>query len=132
MTRLGIAGLGWLGQSLIKDVPRFAGLDVVAVQDVQPGRPREIADTYGAPWCGESFDELLVLAEVDAVLICTPNSFHAQQAQAALNAGKDVLVQKPLALSWADAQRTIDTAAASDRLLFVDYTYRFLETMRAL
>src|SRR5438105_1894699 len=132
MTRLGVAGLGWLGESLIKDVPRVAGLELVAVQDVRPGRSREIARMYGAAWCGESFDELLALEEVDAVLICTPNGFHARQAQAALSAGKDVLVQKPLALSCADAQRTIDTATATERLLFVDYTYRFLETMRTL
>ena len=45
--------------------------------------------------------------EVDAVLICTPNGLHAAQAQAALRAGKDVLVQKPLALSCADARATV-------------------------
>jgi predicted dehydrogenase len=65
-------------------------------------------------------------------LICTPNGLHAGQAQAALRAGKDVLVQKPLALSCGDARATVTTAAETGRLLFVDYTYRFLETMRVL
>jgi predicted dehydrogenase len=130
--RLGVAGLGWLGESLIKDVPRAGGLEVVAVQDVVPGRAAAVADRCGAPCHLERFDDLLALSEVDAVLICTPNGLHAEQAQAALRAGKDVLVQKPLALTCDDAVRTLEAAAKAERLLFVDYSYRFLETMGAL
>jgi predicted dehydrogenase len=132
VTRLGVAGLGWLGESLIKDVPRVDGLEVVAVQDVASGRAQEVATAYGVPWSGETYGRLLGREEVEAVLICTPNGLHAAQAQAALRAGKDVLVQKPLALSCADARATVDTAAETGRLLCVDYTYRFLETMRTL
>ena len=131
MIRLGVAGLGWLGESLIKAVPRVGGLEVIAVQDVLTDRVAAIAERYGARARCERFDDLLALSDVDAVLICTPNGLHAEQAQAGLRAGKDVLVQKPLALSCADAVRTIETAAQTERLLFVDYTYRFLETMSA-
>ena len=132
MIRLGVAGLGWLGESLIKDVPRVGGFQVLAVQDVVPDRARAVADRYGARLALPRFDDLLAVEDVQAVLICTPNGFHAEQAQAALRAGKDVLVQKPLALSCADAVRTLEVAAQSERLLFVDYTYRFLDTMSAL
>ena len=132
VTRLGVAGLGWLGESLIKDAVRMPGFEVVAVQDVLVERARDIAERYGPSWCGDRFEGLLALSEVDAVLICTPNGLHARQAQAALRAGKDVLVQKPLALSEADARQTLNVAAAAHRLLFVDYTYRFLDTLAAL
>jgi predicted dehydrogenase len=132
VTRLGVAGLGWLGESLIKDAIRLADFEVVAVQDVVPDRARAIAAAYEVRWSGEEFAELLARPEVDAVLICTPNHLHASQAQLALEAGKHVLVQKPLALSAADAQQTIAAAKRSGRLLFVDYTYRFVPSMAAL
>ena len=132
VTRLGVAGLGWLGESLIKDALRSPHFEVVAVQDVVPERPREIARQYGAAWCGTRYEDLLDQQDVDAVLICTPNNLHAAQAQLALRHGKHVLVQKPLALSASDARETIACAQQTGRLLFVDYTYRFLETMLAL
>jgi len=128
--RLGVAGLGWLGESLLRDVPRVAGLQVMAVQDVVADRARDVAARFGVPWSGERYADLLELDGVDAVVICTPNGLHAGQAQAALRAGRDVLVQKPLAVSSSDAQATVELAAETGRLLFVDYTYRFVETMR--
>ena len=131
MTRLGVAGLGWLGESLVKEALASPHFQVVAVEDVAAQRERDIASRYSARECGGDFEALLA-PDVEAVVICTPNGLHAVQAQAALRAGKDVLVQKPLALSYTDALQTLDTARDSGQLLFVDYTYRFLETMRVL
>ncbi len=130
--KLGVAGLGWLGESLIKDTPRVDGLEVVAVQDVLPPRASEIAARYAIGCWTDRFADLLVRADVDAVAVCTPNAFHAEQAQAALRAGKHVLVQKPLALSARDADATLLTASDSGSVLFVDYTYRFLESVLRL
>jgi predicted dehydrogenase len=132
LARLGVAGLGWLGESLIKDAVRMPEFEVVAVQDVVPERARAIAAEYHVAWCGEAYADLLDVPALDAVLICTPNHLHAAQAQLALGRGKHVLVQKPLALSVADARATISAATDAARLLFVDYTYRFLATMTAL
>src|SRR5215211_6486955 len=98
MIRLAVAGLGWLGESLLKDVARFPHLEVAAVQDVRLDLARDTARRYGVRWSGERFEDLVALSDVDAVAICTPNALHAPQAQAALRMGKDVLVQKPLAL----------------------------------
>ena len=131
LTRLGVAGLGWLGESLIRDALALPDFEIVAVQNVVPEREREIADRYTCLACGGHFESLLG-EDLDAVLICTPNGLHAAQAQMALRAGKDVLVQKPLALSFSDATQTKQVAAETGRLLFVDYTYRFLETMTVL
>jgi predicted dehydrogenase len=132
VTGLGVAGLGWLGESLIKDVPGCPGLEVVAVQDASLARAREVAARHAVPWAGEHFDDLLRADGVDAVAICTPNAFHAPQARAAVGAGKHVLVQKPLALSAVDAEATVEAAEQANRLLVVDYSYRFLETIATL
>ncbi|MBV9322823.1 MAG: Gfo/Idh/MocA family oxidoreductase [Chloroflexi bacterium] len=131
-TGLGVAGLGGLGEALIKDAVATEGLRVVAVQDVVPGRARAVAEQYAVDWSGERFDALLGAPRVDAIVICTPNALHAAQAQAALDAGKHALVQKPLALTCGDAQATLDAARRGNRLLFVDYSYRFLDTIAVL
>lgn len=128
---LAIAGLGGLGQALAQDVARAApDLALVAVQDVRADLAQSVAERLNVPTWTEQFDDLLALPSVQAVALCTPNAMHTPQASAALRADLDVLVQKPLALSSADAQATIDLAAERGRLLFVDYTYRFLETTR--
>jgi predicted dehydrogenase len=132
VTGLGFSGLGWLGESLIKDLPQVPGLELAAVQDARLDLAREIGQRYASPWAGDRFESLLEAPGVDAIVICTPNALHVPQAQRALQAGKHVLVQKPLALTSADAQATVDMAQASQRLLFVDYTYRFLETVQPL
>lgn len=125
---LGFAGLGWLGESLLKDLPAFPRLRLAAVQDVRA----DLVERYASPWRGTDYSEMLAAPGVDAVVICTPNALHVRQAQLALQAGKHVLAQKPLALACADAQALVDLAAQAERLLFVDYTYRFLDTMAAL
>jgi predicted dehydrogenase len=129
---LGFAGLGWLGESLLKDLPNFPSVRLAGVQDVRAELARDIAARYGSPWQGTDFEALLAAPGVDAVAICTPNALHIPQALATLHARKHVLVQKPLALCAADAQTAIDLAARTRRLLFVDYTYRFLDTLQAL
>ncbi len=130
MTGLGFVGLGWLGESLLKELPHTPSLRVKAVQDARLDLAEAFAQRFASPWFGDRFEDLLDQPGVDAVVICTPNSLHVGQAQAALRAGKHVLVQKPLALSHAEAQATVEMARRLERLLFVDYTYRFVDTMR--
>jgi predicted dehydrogenase len=132
MIGLAVAGAGWLGEALIRDLHQFPVLELRAVQDARPDVAARAAELCGAAWHGAAFDAMLARPDVDAVAICTPNALHGPQAQAALRAGKHVLVQKPLAVSYADAVATIEMARHVGRLLFVDYTYRFLETMRSL
>ncbi len=129
---LGFAGVGWLGESLIRELPSVPGLTLAGVQDARLELAQEVGVRHGSPWAGENFHDLLLLPDVDAVVICTPNALHVPQAAAALRAAKHVLVQKPLALSYVDAQATVDLARKVERLLFVDYTYRFLATLDVL
>jgi predicted dehydrogenase len=129
---LGFAGVGWLGESLLREVAGVAGVAAAAVQDSRVERAGEVAQQYGVPWFGADFDAFLSAPGVDAVVISTPNALHAPQALAAFAAGKHVLVQKPLALSGPDAETVVTTAERTGQLLFVDYSYRFLDTVHAL
>lgn len=132
MTGIGFAGVGWLGQALLTEIGAMPELRPVAVQDANLDRAHDVARQFGVPWSGERFEELLEAPGVDAIVICTPNALHADQAQQALRARKHVLVQKPLALTKFAAQATMDAARSSGKLLFVDYSYRFLETIDVL
>src|SRR3979411_949086 len=96
-TGFGFAGVGWLGESLIKELPTVPGLVLAGVQDARLALAQEIGERYASPWSGQHFEELLQAPNVDVVAICTPNVLHVPQAAAALRAGKHVLVQKPLA-----------------------------------
>lgn len=129
---LGFAGVGWLGESLVKELARFPRLRLAAVQDANAELAAGVAARYGSPWHGTDYETLVARPAVDVVVICTPNWLHVKQAQTALRAGKHVLVQKPLALTPDDARATVDLAARVGKLLVVDYSYRYLETVRVL
>jgi predicted dehydrogenase len=131
-TGLGFAGVGHLGEALIRELPRFPGLRLAGVQDRDPALAAAVGERHGAALQTTDYEALIASPGVDAVVICTPNALHVPQARAALRAGKDVLVQKPLALSPADARETVELARALERLLVVDYSYRFLETTRLI
>src|SRR5579859_7257186 len=117
---------------MIEHLPEVPGLRLAAVQDVNLGLASQVAERYASPWHGQRFEDLLSAPSVDAVVISTPNAFHVPQAQAALRADKPVLVQKPLATSAADARATVELAHTRGQVLFVDYSYRLLETAAVL
>jgi predicted dehydrogenase len=79
----------------------------------------------------ESLDALFEL-EPDGVVIATPSALHAEQAIAALERGVAVFCQKPLGRSAAEVRRVVDAARSADRLLSVDFSYRFTEGMRRI
>jgi predicted dehydrogenase len=82
------------------------GARLVAVCRAEAARTGEAATALGAP-CETRFEALLARSDVDAVCLCTPSGLHAEQALAAARAGKHLLVEKPMALSLADADAMI-------------------------
>jgi predicted dehydrogenase len=127
--RLGFLGLGWIGkqrfEALSADEAEFA-----AFADADAALAAGIARQHGAR-AGTDLRALLD-ADLDGVVIATPSGLHEAQARAALGAGLAVFCQKPLATDGAGAARVIEAAAAADRLLGVDFSYREVEGMRAL
>jgi predicted dehydrogenase len=121
MTRLhwGIIGPGRIAPRIVRalvDHPR-GELRAVASRDI--GRARLFADRHGAPVAYGSYDELLADAAIDVVYVALPNHLHAEWSVRALDAGKHVLCEKPLALTVADVD-AIAAAAERNRRIAVE------------
>ena len=130
--RVGIVGAGAIARRAHLPAVRRSGcLDVVAVADTDRARAEAVATEFGVPAAYGSLEEMLEKAQdIDAVVICTPNHLHAAQAIASLEAGKHVLVEKPMATSLEDARRMVALAKASRRVLMVGFTHPFYEFNR--
>lgn len=119
--KIGLVGAGRWGQNLLRALSSQPRVRVTALCDfVQP--PSEVlgsADFYG------SFDSFLSGATVDAVVIATPAELHAMQAVAALQHGRHVFVEKPMALGLRDALKMRDAARAARRALMVGHLLRY-------
>ena len=94
----------------------------IASRDVERGRV--VASELGIPTLHDTYEGLLADPAVDAVYIPLPNHLHAEWAIAAVNAGKHVLCEKPLAMTADDAQRMVDAARAAGVLLQEAFMYR--------
>jgi predicted dehydrogenase len=127
--RLGFAGVGWIGLNRLQSVVATDAADIVCITDVNADcAARALAALQRQRLqppvrLARSFDELLD-EDLDGVVIATPSGLHATQTTAALQLGRAVFCQKPLARTAAETARTIAAARAHDRLLAVDFCYR--------
>ena len=102
-----VVGCGYWGQNLIRNFHNLGSLR--AVCDVDPDRMRKTAERYGVSALG-SFDELLEIPEIHGIVIAAPAAQHYELAKKALLAGKDVFVEKPIALHAEEGQEQIGRA----------------------
>lgn len=136
MIRTGIVGLGFMGQQHFAIHQTMANIQLVGVCDKEEKRRAEQAEAVGGN-LGEAstldltaytrcatLDELLAL-DLDCVDICTPTYLHADMAVKALEAGKHVICEKPMALNADDCQRMIDASVANGKRLFIAQCIRF-------
>ncbi|WP_121257640.1 Gfo/Idh/MocA family protein [Solirubrobacter pauli] len=127
--RVAIAGTGFIGAVHARSA-RLAGASLVGVAASSPESARRAAATLGAERAFESADELVAADDVDVVHICTPNHLHVPLAEAALAAGKHVILEKPIAMDAESAQTLADAAARSGKIAAVPFVYRFYPTVR--
>ena len=108
--RIGIVGCGSI--ACHRHLPEYAmqkNVEIVAVCDIEPKRAEEMANKYQAK-AYTDFNDMFLNPNIDAVSVCTPNSFHAPISIAALEAGKHVLCEKPMATSREEAEAMIQAA----------------------
>ena len=135
LPRLGFLGVGWIGADRLDAVVR-AGVGVpVAVADADELVAHRVARATGARVVSTA--ALLGVAdedrvELDGVVIATPSALHAEQAIAALRAGRAVFCQKPLARTRPETEAVLAAARQADRLLGVDLSYRHLRAVEAV
>jgi scyllo-inositol 2-dehydrogenase (NAD+) len=123
---VGVLGVGEMGKRHAENLRRLVPeARLVAIADASAERARAVAEELEIENWYSSLDAMLERKDLDAVLIATPDKFHAQAVETAVRAGKDVLCEKPLALNLADARAAIDAAAKSGRRLQVGFMRRY-------
>src|SRR5690348_8192863 len=128
---VGIIGAGYWGPNLIRNFSGCPLTEVAAICDANPARLEAIGRTWGHLKQVASIDKLLEVG-VKAVAIATPVSTHHAIAKRCLEAGLDVMVEKPLASTVHEARSLVETAARHGRVLMVDHTYLFSNPVRLI
>ncbi len=129
---VGLIGCGNMGTSYAKQMAALSELYLAAVCDVDEAKARAAVAVAGAPADGRPprafsrIEELLAQADIPAVLVATPNVTHKEIVLQALQAGKDVFCEKPMALTVADCDEMIAAARRSGRKLMVGQVLRLM------
>ncbi len=129
---VGVIGCGYWGPNLIRNFARHPDARVQAVCDKELKRAERVGSEYRVPTITERAEDLFCAPGVDLVVVATPTATHFNLAKAALEAGKHVLVMKPLTSSGDDAEELVDIAARKGVLLAVDHTFVFTPAVRKM
>jgi predicted dehydrogenase len=131
MSKLGIAivGTGMIG-AVHRRAALLAGAAVRGVAASSPQRAKEVAQAWNVAHAYRDIEEVVSDPQVQVVHVCTPNHLHRSMAQAALEAGKHVICEKPLATTLEDAQALAALAARTGLVATVPFVYRYHPVVR--
>jgi predicted dehydrogenase len=129
--RIGFLGVGWIGRHRMEAMLATGLVEAAAIADPSPEMAAEAARLAPEAALVAGLPELLD-HDLDGVVIATPSALHAEQAIACLERGAAVFCQKPLGRTAAEAEAVVAAARAADRLLEVDFSYRFTAGMTAI
>jgi predicted dehydrogenase len=121
--RTAVVGCGYWGKNLVRNFHRLSDLRLCC--DSSDGVRASIAAAYPDVQVTADFGAVLADPDIHAVILATPAPVHAPMAVRALEAGKHVFVEKPLALNSADARAMVDAAAEADRILMVGHLMEY-------
>lgn len=130
--RVAIVGCGYWGPNLVRNFQSCPQTTVAVICDQSPERLNRVHSLCPNAKRVTSIDEVIRDASIDAVVIATPVNTHASLGIAALNAGKHVLVEKPLAGAVRDAEAMVTKAKESGRILMVDHTFIYSGPVRKI
>ena len=123
--RVAVVGLGYWGPNLVRNLHEVDGAAPVAVCDARGPAVDALRRRYPALRGATRFDEILADPEIDAVAIATPVSTHFELAKAALETGKHVFVEKPLAASTKEAEKLVRIASRLGLVLMPGHTFLY-------
>lgn len=132
MIRIGVIGYGYWGPNLVRNFFELPDAQVACVSDLRPDRLALVTSRYPTIKTTQNFRELLEDPSIDAVAIATPVSSHYELALRALQEGKHVLVEKPLASDTDQVQHLIEVAQKRNRVLMVDHTFVYTGAVRKI
>ena len=123
--KVGIIGTGSISAMHIEGYLKNPNVELYAFCDINEAQLKKMAAKYGITRTYTDCNEMLKLKELDAVSVCTWNSAHAPCTIAALNAGKHVLCEKPMATSAAEAREMLEAAKRNHKLLMIGFVRRY-------
>jgi len=130
--KVGIIGAGGIARG--RHIPCFQRNEkaaLVAIADVAEGAAERVAQEFGIPASYTSYQEMIDQEGLDAVVICTPNKFHAPVTIDALGCGLHVLCEKPMALNAEEGRAMLQAAQDSGKILSIAFHYRHKPNARA-
>lgn len=129
--RVGIIGCGGIGGVHLESMMKIKDqLELVATCDINAERAQQRKEQYGFARSYTSYEEMLAKEDLDAVSVCTWNNGHAPASIAALNAGVNVLCEKPMAMNTQEAEAMIEAEKKSGKLLMIGFVRRFGENTK--
>jgi len=120
-----VAGVGAFGRKHLNAIKEIDDVEVVALVGRRQEQTQSVADEYRVAFASTDLSAALALPGVDAAILCTPTSMHAQQAIQCMEAGKHVQVEIPLADSWEDANAVNSQQEKTGLVCMVGHTRRF-------
>src|SRR5919199_4103981 len=129
---LAVIGAGYWGPNLVRNAMATADMNLRWLCDLDEDRARRVLGPYSTVATTDSFDAILEDPDVHAVAIATPAATHFPLAIAALDAGKHVLVEKPLTSSLDDGKKLVQAAEDRGLVLMCDHTYCYTSAVQEL
>ncbi|MCW2540878.1 MAG: oxidoreductase [Frankiales bacterium] len=127
-----VVGAGYWGPNLIRNFMKSDDWHLRAVCDANVERAEGVIGKYSTVRAVQSFEEILDDDAVDAVAIATPAGTHFDLARSALEAGKHVLIEKPIAATVAEAEKLVDIADANGLTLMCDHTFCYTPAVQKI
>ncbi|MFP4483850.1 MAG: Gfo/Idh/MocA family protein [Spirochaetota bacterium] len=131
-TKVGVIGTGMIGPLHIEALKRIPGLDPVVLVGSSVDKARKKAEALGVPTGLGDYKELLKMDEIESVHVCTPNHLHYPMVKAALEAGKHVICEKPLATTVQEAEELSELADKKGLVNAVHFNIRYYPLMTHL
>jgi predicted dehydrogenase len=129
--RIGVIGVGQIGKYHLQNYSKIPDAQIVAVADVNEAEARRVAETFNIPDVYTNFRDLLARDDIQAVDVALHNNLHMPVTVAALQAGKDVYCEKPMAGAYRDAETMLNVAQECGRKLSIQLSTLFSNETKA-
>src|SRR5712671_1002444 len=131
-TTVGVIGCGYWGPNLLRNFAENESAELRWICDADQSRLAAMSRRYPAALTATDYEKLLADPKLDAVVVVTPVATHFQIARAGLQAGKHLLVEKPLTATEREAEELIELAESNQRTLMVDHTFVYTGAVRKM
>jgi predicted dehydrogenase len=129
---VGLIGAGYIGPIHLGALARLGGVKVKTVVDVNGELGAKAAAAYNVPNWATDHREVIKDPEIDVIHNCTPNKYHYQITKEALEAGKQVLSEKPLAMDLKEAEELVDLGEKKRAITGIDFCYRYYPVVQEM